>query len=107
MGGKLDPYAVNGRKTYTKRYASVNATTGQAVSFADVAIKGATIHIEGATVVAHFVGSHNADDTGAGTAYLTSNGTSITVDIGAYAGETIYTIIAPADTINVSVFAWA
>ncbi len=105
---------MNHRETYgkavlTKRYTSVNDTTGQAISFADAAlissgVKFVMIHIEGATVVCKIRGSvaHSED----ADAILTSDGFDVVLPVGNIPGATLFTVKAPTGTtVNVSVIA--
>lgn len=95
--------AVTGTKMYTRRYDAVD-TDGIAVGFSDKNINGYFVHFEGSTVVGHIDGSSTS--TNSSTAYITSDGTTVSFAHVVYAGKTGPTIKAPAGTIKISVIAF-
>ncbi len=78
--------------TLTKRFTNVGSL-GQAISFKEWAVKGIAIHFEGSTPIAIIKGSGTV--TGSGDAYLTSDGTTLTLDGMWDAGDTIITLYTP------------
>lgn len=76
----------------TKRFTNVGSL-GQAISFKEWAVKGIAIHFEGSTPIAIIKGSGSV--TGSGDAYLTSDGTTLTLDGMWDAGDVITTLYTP------------
>ena len=96
-----------GKETLTKRYTGVNDSTGQAISFADPAIKDfkcILIHVEGSTVIGSISGSLTHSEAAA--AILTSDGFDIVLPVGNVPGVAVFTYISPSGTTrNVSCIA--
>lgn len=83
------PQAVS---TITKRSTTVGSL-GYDVEFGTWTVKGVMIHFEGVTVVGHMDGTQAITDSA--TAYLTSNGTTLTLDGKWPGGSTIITLYTP------------
>jgi hypothetical protein len=89
-----------GTDVITKRWASVDSSTGQAISMPDDC-KAVAIHVEGSTVVATYTGNSG----NSATVNITSDGYWLPgLPIVAEADGTFGTIKAPSGTIAVS--AW-
>jgi len=96
-----------GRRIYTWRYASVNDTTGQAITIPDGLpdMMEVHIHIEGSTEVCTETGE---SFTGSGVYHHTSDGITIVEKVACSAGSVLCTIKAPTSgTVDVSVKAFS
>lgn len=92
-----------GTQTVTYRFADVPFSGNQI--FVPIDIKGAMIHIEGATPLAAFSGTAS----GSQWAYLTSDGISLgDVPMALATSGVLFEVAAPVSgtTVDVSVFGW-